>query len=101
MDSNNSPIIIFGNGEIAKLAHYFFNNYSNYNVAGFVTDNECLNDETFLKLPLINFNKVSIIFPPSRYKAFIAISYNKQNFLREKNFIKFKSLGYNFVSFIH
>ena len=101
MNKKRKSIIIFGDGEIAKLAFFFFQNYSEYSIAGFVTDKEHNKNEIFLNLPIINIEDVVKMFPPCSYQAFIAISYNKQNSLREEKFLKFKSLDYNLTSFIH
>lgn len=46
-------IIIFGTGEIAELAYYYFTNDSQYEVVAFVADDEYVNNSTFQNLPLV------------------------------------------------
>ena len=48
-------LVIFGNGEIAELAHYYFSTDSAYLVEGFTVDAEFLETESFCGLPLVPF----------------------------------------------
>ena len=56
-------IIIFGNGEIAKLAHYYFRSDSVYEVVGFTVDKINCASNSFNNLPLIPFETVEEKFP--------------------------------------
>ena len=95
-------IIIFGTGEIAELAYYYFTNDKKYNyeVVAFVADDEYANSSTFKGLPLVEISKVYNLYPPSKYKAHVALSYNKLNRIREEKYNLMKSLGYNLVSYV-
>ena len=48
-------LIIFGTGEIAQLAHYYFTNDSNYEIAAFTVDEQFLEEDTFCSLPVVPF----------------------------------------------
>ena len=93
-------IIIFGNGNLAKLAHYYFTIDSTYKVVGFTVDKIYKNSDNFLGLPLVSFEEIMIKYPPKFFKIFIAIGYSKMNEIRKIKYEEFKSMGYELVSYI-
>jgi len=95
-------IIIFGTGEIAKLAHFYFENdpSCNYKVVAFTADDQYVNSERISGLPLIPLSKLLETFPPKQYAAHVALSYQKLNQQRQQKYDLMKSLGYNLVSYI-
>lgn len=93
-------IIIFGTGEIAELAYYYFTNDSKYEIVAFVADDEYVSKSTFKGLPLVGISKVCNLYPPNKYKAHVALSYNKLNRIREEKYNLMKNLGYNLVNYI-
>lgn len=93
-------VIIFGSGLIAELAHYYFTSDSNIEVAGFTVDEDYVNEDSFLGLPLISFNRITNHFPPDKYDFFIALSYSNYNILREEKFKAAKRMGYSLVSYV-
>ena len=97
-----NDIIIFGTGEIAKLAHYYFKHdpACPYNVVAFTVDDEYVDSDTFNQLPLIPISKLKEYYPPNKFAAHVALSYQKLNQLREKKYGLMKSLGYELVSYI-
>ena len=97
---NKNKIIIFGNGEIADLAMYYFKNDSDYLVNCFCVDDEKLNGTTFNNLPVYSKEEILNNFKPSDYLMHIAISYKKMNLQRAEKFKYFKDKGYNFASYV-
>lgn len=95
-------IIIFGNGEIAKLAHFYFENdpQSKYKVVAFTIDDEYIESKTFNKLPLIPSSKLQALYPPNVFSAHVALSYKKLNQLRQEKYDFMKSLGYELISYV-
>ncbi len=93
-------LIIFGIGEIGKLAHYYFTNHSDYKVVAFTVDKKFVNQKKFCGQPLVEFEKIRTLYPPQSHKIFIAIGYNKMNKIREKKYKLAKGLGYEFASYI-
>ena len=47
-------LVIFGAGDIARLAHFYFRTDSSYEVAAFVVDPEFRTGDTFDGLPLVD-----------------------------------------------
>lgn len=93
-------IIIFGSGDIAQIANYYFKTDSPYNVVAFTVDRAYLKDNTFEGLPVIPFEEISSKYPPEKFKMFIAISYAGLNKVRESKYHAAKQLGYTLVSYV-
>jgi sugar O-acyltransferase (sialic acid O-acetyltransferase NeuD family) len=95
-----AKLVIFGAGDIARLAHYYFTRDSEHQVAAFTVDQKYLEGESFLELPMIAFEGVANLYPPQEYKMFVALSYAKMNRLRAQKYYQAKGLGYDLVSYV-
>jgi sugar O-acyltransferase (sialic acid O-acetyltransferase NeuD family) len=95
-----AKLVIFGAGDIARLAHYYFTHDSKHEVAAFTVDQKYIKEESFLKLPLVAFEDVVKRYPPQDYKMFVAMSYAKMNKLRAEKYYQVKGLGYDLVSYV-
>lgn len=95
-----AEIVIFGAGDIAKLARYYFCSDSSHSVVAFTVDREFLKEEIFEDLPVVAWDSLPQLYPPSRFRIFIALSYTKMNKIREDRYLAAKSLGYESVSYI-
>lgn len=93
-------LIIFGIGEQAEMAYYYFTNDSEYTVIGFTVDKEFIEKDSLFGLPIIPFEEIEIIHSPKDVEMFIAIGYNKVNKLRIDKYRKCKDKGYNIASYI-
>jgi len=93
-------IVIFGAGDIARLAHRYFTSDSPHDVVGFVTDREHRHGETFLGLPWIDTDQLGTRFPPSGHEAFVAISYARMNRLRAAKYAEMKDAGYRLATYV-
>jgi sugar O-acyltransferase (sialic acid O-acetyltransferase NeuD family) len=94
------PLIIFGSGDIAQLAHYCFSTDSNYDVVAFTVDADFIKESKFCGLPIVAFEDVVKKYPPASYDFFVALSYSKLNSLRKQKFLAAKEMGYKLVSYI-
>ena len=95
-----NKIIIFGNGEIAQLANYYFENDSDFEVVAFCVDKEYIKSDFFEDKPVVNYDNIENIYPPEKFKMFIALSYAKMNTIRQEKYFSAKSKGYALVSYI-
>jgi len=93
-------LVIFGSGNIAELAHYYFTNDSDYEVAAFTLDISFIETEDFCGLPLTPFETLEHQFPPEQYDLFIALSYSQLNEVRKNKYLIGKQKGYEFASYI-
>lgn len=93
-------LVIFGSGDIAQLAHFYFTSDSSYEVVAFTVDAAYLGASSFCDLPVVPFGEVAALYPPENYDLFIALSYSKINAVRKEKFLAAKEMGYKLVSFI-
>lgn len=95
-----AKLVVFGAGDIARLAHFYFSRDSEHRVEAFTVDKNYRESDSFLGLPLVDFEQVVRLFPPSQYGMFVALSYARMNRVREEKFLKAKESGYQLVSYI-
>lgn len=95
-----AQIIIFGTGDIAQIANYYFETDTNHEVVAFTVNREFLTESIFEGKPVIAFEEITEKFPPSDFQMFIALSYSKMNKIRETKYQESKALGYKLVSYI-
>lgn len=93
-------LIIFGTGDIAQIANYYFEIDSEYEVVAFTVDKEYCNSTHFESKPLIPFETLAEKYATNEYFIFIALSYSNMNKLREKKYLEAKSKGYQLASYI-
>jgi len=93
-------IVVFGSGDIAQLAHYYFRTDSEYTVKAFTVDSEFIKEATFCNLPVVAFENVEEVYPPNKYSFFVALSYSKLNSIRKQKYLEAKHKGYQLVSYI-
>jgi sugar O-acyltransferase (sialic acid O-acetyltransferase NeuD family) len=95
-----NKLVIFGSGDMAELAQYYFNNDSHYDVVAFTVDADFLTDVTSFGLPVVSFETLSSSYPPDEYDLFIALSYSKLNQLRKDRYLSALAMGYSLASYI-
>lgn len=93
-------IVIFGNGEIAELADFYFTHDSEFEVAGFTVDEAFLTATTFRGRPVVPFETVAQQFPAEHYRMFVAVSYSKLNEIRAAKVAAAREVGYQLVSYV-
>jgi len=94
------PLVIFGAGDIAQLAHYYFSNDSSYEVAAFTVDSAYLDEDEFCELPIVPFEDLTEHYSLDTHEIFIALSYSKLNTIRREKFSTVRSLGYRLASYV-
>lgn len=94
------PLVIFGLGDAAQLAHFYFTNDTEIQVAAFAVDQAYLNTDVFCNLPVVAFETIETCYPASNYDFFIAVGYTKLNRLRAEKFHQAKAKGYRLVSYL-
>jgi sugar O-acyltransferase (sialic acid O-acetyltransferase NeuD family) len=93
-------LVVFGAGDIARLAHFYFTRDSDHEVVAFTVDPAYRTSDSFLDLPLVGTDDVQQLYPPSTYGAFVALSYTKMNAIRAEKYHWMKSAGYVLVSYV-
>ncbi|MCB1888223.1 MAG: acetyltransferase [Rhodocyclaceae bacterium] len=93
-------LVVFGTGDIAELAHYYFSHDSDYEVVAFTVDAAYITSPECCGLPVIAFDEVAERFPPDRHSLFVALSYSRLNAVRKEKFLAARALGYPLASYI-
>ena len=95
-----AKLVIFGAGDIARLAHYYFTHDSEHEVVAFTVDQKYKESDSFLELPLVAFEEVAERYPLAEFKMFVALSYARMNKIREEKYHRAKEKGYELVSYV-
>jgi sugar O-acyltransferase (sialic acid O-acetyltransferase NeuD family) len=93
-------IVVFGVGQIAELADFYFGLDGPYRVAAFTVDGAFVEEPTFHGKPVVPFEEVATAFPPGRYGCFVAVSYTKLNAVRAEKVAAARALGYWLGSYV-
>ncbi len=93
-------IVIFGAGEIAELADFYFSHDSSYQVAGFTVDEAYLKGSEFRGRPIVPFERVAETFPPEQFDFFVSIGYTRVNALRSAKVEAARTMGYRLGSYL-
>lgn len=95
-----SKLVVFGIGDIAELAEFYFRHDSDHRVAAFTVDRQYVKADTFCGKPVVAFEDVASTFPVDEYDFFAAISYTKINALRASKVAAAKSMGYRIAHYV-
>lgn len=87
-------MLIFGNGETAKLAKYYFENEPNRVVSGFVVDDEYATGELLGGLPVFRLSEATSGL------MHCALSYRGLNRIRAVKYDELRERGFTFASYI-
>lgn len=94
------PIVIFGIGQAAELAYFYFTYDSARRVVAFSVDKQYLKQSEFCDLPLIAFEEIQQYYSPTEYDLFIAIGYTELNDGRTIKYMQAKEKGYQLASYV-
>ncbi len=89
-------LVIYGAGDLAKLAYFYAKHELGFNVLGFVVDYEFKKEDQFLNLPLYIWSDCP---PADKANMFVAIGYKSMR-ARAVSYLKARSAGYKLVNLI-
>jgi sugar O-acyltransferase (sialic acid O-acetyltransferase NeuD family) len=95
-----AKIILFGTGDIAQIANYYFEIDSEHEVVAFTVNEEFITTSSFEGKPVVAFEDIGQKYPAHSYKMFIALSYSNLNKIRQTKYFEAKQKGYELVSYI-
>jgi sugar O-acyltransferase (sialic acid O-acetyltransferase NeuD family) len=94
------PLVIFGAGDIARLADHYFSKDAGREVAAFTVDREFRREDTFRGRPFVDFEGLESTHPPSAFDLFVALSYREMNRLRARKYEEARGRGYALASYV-
>ena len=93
-------IVVFGAGDIARLAYVYFERDSAHEIEAFTVDAAYRTADTFSGRPLVDAESVVDRYPPDQYDMFVALGYSKMNHVRAGKYAQMKAAGYRLVSYV-
>jgi sugar O-acyltransferase (sialic acid O-acetyltransferase NeuD family) len=93
-------LVIFGSGDIAELAHFYFSIDTDYEVVAFTVDAQYLTADSLCGLPVVPFAQIAQLYPPAEFALFVALSYSKLNAVRKEKYLAGKALGYRLANYV-
>lgn len=98
--SNQKDLLIFGLGDVAELAAYYFKTDFDREAVAFVVDDEYAEGDTFAGRTLVPTSECATRFDPGQHDMFVALAYTKMNRLRREKLDWARQLGYSLTSYI-
>jgi len=93
-------VVIFGAGDIARLARVYFSRDTDHEVVAFAVDPAFKRVDELLGLPVLDFDDACRRFPPDSCSMFVALSYGRMNQDRADKFHAVKARGYGLVNYV-
>jgi len=96
-----AKVVIFGIRDFAELAHYYLSHDTRHEVVAFTVTAPYMPPEKTLRgLPIVSFEEVESVYPPSDYSFFAPLSPSKMNRDRQNVYESVKSKGYSLISYV-
>ncbi len=93
------PILIFGAGDIAEIADFYFQQVGR-TVSAFAVDPTFLDSDTRFGRPLVAFEEARARFSPDKHDGFVALSYARMNQVRAAKVDEMRGAGYALASYV-
>lgn len=93
--------IIFGTGVFAEVLFFFLKQDGNMKIGGFTVDSKYRETDSYMGLPLVDFEMADEMFPPMEYGIYICMGYTGMNSVREQKFCEADKKGYEILSYRH
>jgi sugar O-acyltransferase (sialic acid O-acetyltransferase NeuD family) len=93
-------IVIFGTGELAEVADFYFTHDSDYEVVGFTVDEARLANTMFRGRQVVPFERITDAFPADKVGLFVAVGFTKLNAVRAEKVAIARSKSYRLVSYL-
>lgn len=93
-------LIIVGAGEFGEIAYEYFTKDSVYEVVAFAEEKKYKSKDILKGVPVVLFEDLDQLYPPSEYFVFVAVTYVKLNRVRRRLYKKCKELGYTCASYV-
>lgn len=96
----SKKLILFGTGDLGRIAYEYFDRHTEYEVVAFTVDREYFTETTMMGLPVIPFDGITSSYPPHGCSMHVCIVYDKLNRNRAFKCQQAKSMGYRLASYI-
>lgn len=95
-----TKLVLIGAGEMAEIAYEYFTHDSDYDVVAFCVERDYIRQPELNGKPVVAYEDLPELYPPSDYMLFVAIPSSQLNALRTRFYLNAKSRGYRFATYI-
>ena len=92
---------IVGNGDYALMLNRYLKNTEGKEIEGFTVPGEIIDKDSFAGKAVIAGERMKECYPPEEYSLIMGIGYRSMNRIKEQEFNRYKSWGYEFINYIH
>lgn len=101
MSNATDRIVIVGAGEQGEIAWEYFTHDSPHEVVAFSVERAYMDgDSGYEGTPVVALEELAERYPPSEYKAFVALSSHQLNRVRARLYRRVKEMGYTCASYV-
>lgn len=93
-------LVIFGCGNFADAAHYYFLHDSDYEIAAFTVDAGFLKEDSFHGLPVLPFEEIANHYPAAEHDLFVAVGLREINRRRAAKVREGAEKGYQIANYV-
>lgn len=94
------PLVLIGAGEFAQIACEYFQHDGEREVIAFAVEREYRSHATLADRPVVAYEELEALYPPSEVDAFVAVPASQLNRLRSRFYQELKGRGYQFATYI-
>ncbi len=93
-------LVIFGLGDSAQLADFYFTHDSDYEVVALTVDKAFATETEKFGRPVVAFEDLAEKYPPAEHAFFAAVGYTQLNRVRREKYEAAKAQGYSIASYL-
>jgi len=98
--SPKTPAIVFGTGDFARVASFYLDHDSPFEVTAFTVHERFRNADALLGRPVVPWERIADSHPPTRFALFLGVGYSGVNRNRAMLFAEARQLGYEVPSYV-
>jgi sugar O-acyltransferase (sialic acid O-acetyltransferase NeuD family) len=98
--NKNQKLVIIGDSAFAEVAYEFFTHDSTYEVVAFSVEHNWLKRDRLFNLPVVPFENLEKLYPPSGHHVFVAVVFSQANRLRTRLYLEARAKGFQPASYV-
>jgi sugar O-acyltransferase (sialic acid O-acetyltransferase NeuD family) len=95
-----SDVVLFGTGDFAQVACEYLRQDSPHDVVAFTVHERYVEETELLGLPIVPFERLEELHPPSSCAMFVAVGFSGVNKTRRGMYDECRSKGYELISYV-
>lgn len=95
-----SDVVLFGTGDFAQVACEYLRQDSPHDVVAFTVHERYVEETELLGLPIVPFERLEELHPPSSCAMFVAVGFSGVNKTRRAMYDECRSKGYELISYV-